>query len=130
MIIGEGGSGGALGIGVGDRILMQEYSIYSVISPEGCASILWKSQTAAEDAAKALKLTARALLDLNVIDVIIPEPPGGAHRDWAKTFELTVAAIDENIRELRAIKIDQLVELRYQKYRKIGFWSEGEEENE
>jgi acetyl-CoA carboxylase carboxyl transferase subunit alpha len=130
VIIGEGGSGGALGIGVGDRILMQEYSIYSVISPEGCASILWKSQTAAEDAAKALKLTARALLDLNVIDVIIPEPPGGAHRDWAKTFELTVAAIDENIRELMAIKIDQLVELRYQKYRKIGFWSEGEEENE
>jgi len=130
VITGEGGSGGALGIGVGDRILMQEYSIYSVISPEGCASILWKSQSAVEEAAKALKLTARALLDLGVIDTIIPEPPGGAHRDWAKAFELTAAAIDENIRDLKTIKIEQLVELRYQKYRKIGFWNEGEEKNE
>lgn len=126
VIIGEGGSGGALGIGVGDRIMMQEYSIYSVISPEGCASILWKNQSAVEEAAKSLKLTARALLDLGIIDTIIPEPPGGAHRDWQKAFELTANAIDEGIRELKTIKIEQLIELRYQKYRKIGFWSEGE----
>ncbi|MCM8820678.1 MAG: acetyl-CoA carboxylase carboxyltransferase subunit alpha [Candidatus Omnitrophica bacterium] len=130
VITGEGGSGGALGIGVGDRILMQEYSIYSVISPEGCASILWKSQSAVEEAAKALKLTARALLDLGIIDTIIPEPLGGAHRDWSKAFELTASAIYENIRDIKTINIEQLVELRYQKYRKIGFWNEIKEENE
>ncbi|MCM8760252.1 MAG: acetyl-CoA carboxylase carboxyl transferase subunit alpha, partial [Candidatus Omnitrophica bacterium] len=127
VIIGEGGSGGALGIGIGDRILMQEYSIYSVISPEGCASILWKSQSAVEEAAKSLRLTARALLDLGVIDTIIPEPLGGAHRDWSKAFELTASAIYENIRDIKTINIEQLVELRYQKYRKMGFWNEGEE---
>ncbi len=130
VVIGEGGSGGALGIGVGDRVLMQEYSIYSVISPEGCASILWKNQSAVEEAAKALKLTARALLDLGVIDTIIPEPLGGAHRNWQKAFELTASAIDEKIRELKPIKEEKLVELRYQKYRKIGFWSEGAKKNE
>ncbi len=130
IIIGEGGSGGALGIGVGDRVLMQEYSIYSVISPEGCASILWKSQAAVAEAAKALKLTAMALLDLGIIDGIIPEPPGGAHRDWNKSFQLFADAVDRNIRELKTINTDVLVELRYQKYRKMGAWKEEEEKAE
>ncbi|MBN1444681.1 MAG: acetyl-CoA carboxylase carboxyltransferase subunit alpha [Candidatus Omnitrophica bacterium] len=131
IIIGEGGSGGALGIGVGDRILMQEYSIYSVISPEGCASILWKSQSAAAEAAKALRLTAKALLDMGIIDAIVPEPQGGVHRDWKKAFELTAETVDKHLRELKTIKTDELVELRYQKYRKTGVWLEKEaEENE
>ncbi len=130
IIIGEGGSGGALGIGIGDRVLMQEYSIYSVISPEGCASILWKSQAAAAEAAKALKITAMSLLDLGIIDGIIPEPPGGAHRDWGKSFQLLADSVDRHIRELKTIKTDELVELRYQKYRKMGIWKEEEEKAE
>lgn len=127
IIIGEGGSGGALGIGVGDRILMQEFSIYSVISPEGCASILWKSQEGVEEAAKALKLTAKDLFELGIIDEIIPEPTGGAHADWQRTFEIMRERIERNLKELKTIKIDELVELRYKKYRRIGFFKEGEE---
>ncbi|MFN4227536.1 MAG: acetyl-CoA carboxylase carboxyltransferase subunit alpha [Candidatus Ratteibacteria bacterium] len=127
IIIGEGGSGGALGIGVGDRILMQEFSIYSVISPEGCASILWKSQDGVEEAAKALKLTAKDLLELGIIDEIIPEPPGGAHSDWETTFKLTKEVIERNLKEIKMIKVDELVEIRYKKYRKIGVFLEGEE---
>ncbi|MCM8818249.1 MAG: acetyl-CoA carboxylase carboxyltransferase subunit alpha [Candidatus Omnitrophica bacterium] len=127
IIIGEGGSGGALGIGLGDRILMQVFSIYSVISPEGCASILWKSQNAVEDAAKSLKLTANDLLELGIIDEIIPEPLGGAHNDWQKTFEFMKESIEKNLKELKTIKVDELVELRYKKYRKIGIFKEGEE---
>lgn len=127
IIIGEGGSGGALAISVADRILMQEYSIYSVISPEGCASILWKTQQAVEEASKALKLTANDLLTLGIIDEIIPEPIGGAHSDWEKTFEHVKEAIERNLKELKTIKIDELVELRYKKYRKIGVFKEGEE---
>ncbi|MGC8976645.1 MAG: acetyl-CoA carboxylase carboxyltransferase subunit alpha [Candidatus Ratteibacteria bacterium] len=127
IIIGEGGSGGALGIGVGDRILMQEFSIYSVISPEGCASILWKNQENVEEAAKALKLTAKDLFELGIIDEIIPEPLGGAHNDWQKTFEIMKGVIERNLKELKTIKVDGLVELRYKKYRKIGFFKEGEE---
>lgn len=127
IIIGEGGSGGALAIGVGDRVLMQEFSIYSVISPEGCASILWKKQEAVEDAAKALKLTAKELYDLGIIDEIIPEPPGAAHSNWQETFKFMEEAIDRNLKELKTIDIDDLVELRYQKYRKIGVFNEREE---
>lgn len=127
IIIGEGGSGGALGIAVGDRILMQQYSIYSVISPEGCASILWKNQQGVEEASKALKLTAKDLLELGIIDEIIPEPVGGAHSDWEKTFECMKEAIERNLKELKTIKIDELIELRYKKYRKIGIFKEGEE---
>lgn len=127
IVIGEGGSGGALGIGVGDRILMQEFSIYSVISPEGCASILWKSQNGVEDAAKALKLTAKDLFELGIIDEIISEPLGGAHNDWQKTFEFVKESIEKNLKELKTIKVDELVELRYKKYRKIGIFKEGEE---
>ncbi|MCM8785562.1 MAG: acetyl-CoA carboxylase carboxyltransferase subunit alpha [Candidatus Omnitrophica bacterium] len=127
IIIGEGGSGGALGIGVGDRILMQEFSIYSVISPEGCASILWKSQDGVEEAAKALKLTAKDLFALGVIDEIIPEPPGGAHSDWEATFKLTKEVIEKNLKEIKTINVEELVEIRYKKYRKIGVFLEGEE---
>lgn len=127
IIIGEGGSGGALGIGVGDRILMQEFAIYSVISPEGCASILWKNQQQVAEAAKALKLTAKDLFELGIIDEIIPEPLGGAHSDWEKTFEIMKNVIEKNLKELKTIKVEELVEIRYKKYRKIGFWKEGEE---
>ncbi|MCM8803754.1 MAG: acetyl-CoA carboxylase carboxyltransferase subunit alpha [Candidatus Omnitrophica bacterium] len=127
IIIGEGGSGGALGIGVGDRILMQEFSIYSVISPEGCASILWKDQQGVEQAAKALKLTAKDLFELGIIDEIIPEPIGGAHSDWGKTFEIMKSIIEKNLKELKTIKVEELVELKYKKYRKIGFLKETEE---
>ncbi|HOK56560.1 MAG TPA: acetyl-CoA carboxylase carboxyltransferase subunit alpha [bacterium] len=126
IIIGEGGSGGALGIGVGDRILMQEFSIYSVISPEGCASILWKTQEKVEEAAKALKLTAKDLFELKIIDEIIPEPTGGAHSDWETTFKIMKEVIERNLKELKTIKVEELVELRYKKYRKIGVFSEGE----
>jgi acetyl-CoA carboxylase carboxyl transferase subunit alpha len=126
IIIGEGGSGGALGIGVGDRILMQEFAIYSVISPEGCASILWKNQDSVEEAAKALKLTSKDLFELKLIDEIIPEPVGGAHSDWQKTFEFMKVSIEKNLKELKTIRVDELVELRYKKYRKIGFFKEVE----
>lgn len=130
IIIGEGGSGGALGIGVGDRILMQQFAIYSVISPEGCASILWKNQKAVEEAAKALKLTSEELYNLGIIDEIIPEPLGAAHSDWESTFEIVEEGIERNLRELKTIKIEELVELRYKKYRKIGVFLEGEESEE
>lgn len=126
IIIGEGGSGGALAIGVGDRILMQEFAIYSVISPEGCASILWKNQNAVEDAAKSLKLTAKEIYQLGIIDEIISEPIGGAHSNWDETFKNMEGAIDKNLRELKTIDIEDLVELRYQKYRKIGAVDEKE----
>ncbi|MCX7917628.1 MAG: acetyl-CoA carboxylase carboxyl transferase subunit alpha, partial [bacterium] len=116
-----------LGIGVGDRILMPEFSIYSVISPEGCASILWKTQDGVEEAAKALKLTAKDLLELGIIDEIIPEPLGGAHSDWETTFKFMKDSIEKNLKELKTIKVEELVEIRYKKYRKIGVFVEGEE---
>ncbi len=124
VVIGEGGSGGALGIGLGDRVLMQEYAIYSVISPEGCASILWKNQQAVEDAARALKLTAPELLQLGIIDEVVPEPPGGAHRDPAKAAEVLAKAMRKHLTELKTISLEELVELRYQKYRKMGVFRE------
>ena len=127
IIIGEGGSGGALGIGVGDRLLMEEYSIYSVISPEGCASILWKNQRAVQEAAKSLKLTADELLKLGIIDEIISEPIGGAHRNRDEMINTVSLHINKHIKELKTIKIDELVKLRYQKYRKIGAFFEKEE---
>ncbi len=128
IVIGEGGSGGALGIGVGDRILMQEYSIYSVISPEGCASILWKNQKAVKEAAEALKLTAEDLYKLGLIDEIIPEPVGGAHRNWEETMNIMKQYIKKHLTELKTINIDQLVGLRYQKYRKMGVFTKMESE--
>jgi acetyl-CoA carboxylase carboxyl transferase subunit alpha len=120
VVVGEGGSGGALALGVTDRILMLEYSIYSVISPEGCAAILWKDQARAEDAARALRVTAKDLKELGVIDEILPEPSGGAHMDpqaMAKTVE---AAVRRNLKQLRKVKPDALVTRRYKKYRAMG----------
>lgn len=120
VIIGEGGSGGALGIGVGDRILMLENSIYSVISPEGCAAILWKDQEKVEEAASALKLTSQDLLQLEIIDRIIPEPRGGAHRDIEETADnIKIACLNE-IETLKAISSEELIKNRKQKYRRIG----------
>jgi len=120
IIIGEGGSGGALGIGVGDKILMLENAIYSVISPEGCAAILWKNQEKVEAAAKALRLTSRDLLKLEIIDEIIPEPRGGAHRDVEKTAANIKEAIIKHLRELKRLPPDELIEKRCSKYRNIG----------
>lgn len=124
VVIGEGGSGGALGIGVGDKIFVMENAYYSVISPEGCAAILWKEPTRAPDAATALKLTAQDLLGLGLIDGVIPEPLGGAHRDFNSAAENLRKAVDEAIEELKKIPRKELPDLRYQKFRKMGVFSE------
>jgi acetyl-CoA carboxylase carboxyl transferase subunit alpha len=118
-ITGEGGSGGALGIAVGDRILMLEFSIYSVISPEGCAAILWSDGTRGADAAEALKLTAEDIKCLEVIDEIVKEPSGGAHRDHKATAQNLHEALTRHLRDLRGIPPERLVEERYQKFRKM-----------
>jgi acetyl-CoA carboxylase carboxyl transferase subunit alpha len=119
IVIGEGGSGGALGIGVGDRVLMMEYAYYSVISPEGCAAILWKDGERSPEAAEALKLTANDLLRLGVIDGIVAEPPGGAHRAPEAAMHQVKRAIVSALDELGAVPIDELVATRYQKYRSM-----------
>lgn len=124
VVIGEGGSGGALGIGVGDRILMLENSIYSVISPEGCAAIIWKDSKQAEKAASALKLTAQDLLRFNIIDEIIPEPPGGAHTDITATIRAVEESIERNLEIICSKDIETLLEERYQKVRRIGVFEE------
>lgn len=124
VVIGEGGSGGALALGVGDRILMLEHSIYSVISPEGCAAILWNNNAKAPEAAEALKMTAKDLLALGVIDEIVPEPAGGAHRDPPQAAEILEKAIDNQLIKLDGLKTDDLLEQRYQKFRKMGVFSE------
>ncbi len=120
IVIGEGGSGGALGIGVADRVLMLENSYYSVISPEGCAAILWKHRKHAPEAAAALKLTARDLLQLKVIDEVIPEPLGGAHQDHAAAILNLTTAVMRNLEELCRIPTGELLAQRYQKFRQIG----------
>lgn len=120
IIIGEGGSGGALGIGVGDKILMLENAIYSVISPEGCAAILWKDQEKVEEAASALKLTAQDLLKMGVVDGIIPEPRGGAHRDVKTTASNIKMAILREIETLEAMSVEELLACRKNKYRTTG----------
>jgi acetyl-CoA carboxylase carboxyl transferase subunit alpha len=119
-VIGEGGSGGALALGVGDRVLMLEHAVYSVISPEGCAAILWKNSAAAPDAASAMKITAQDLKRLGIIDEIIPEPPGGAHSDPAAAAELIAAPLEKAMRELLKLKPPQLLDERYKKFRKMG----------
>jgi len=124
VVIGEGGSGGALALGVGDRILMLEHSIYSVISPEGCAAILWNNSAKAPEAAEALKMTAKDLLSLGIIDEIVPEPPGGAHKDPPQTAENLEKAIEKQMVQLDGLKTDDLLEQRYQKFRKMGVFSE------
>ncbi len=119
-VIGEGGSGGALALGVGDRVFMLEHSVYSVISPEGCAAILWKNASAAPEAASAMKITAQDLRRLNIIDEIVPEPAGGAHADPAAAAELLAPVLDRSIRELMKLKPPQLLDERYKKFRKMG----------
>jgi acetyl-CoA carboxylase carboxyl transferase subunit alpha len=126
IIIGEGGSGGALGIGIGDRVLIMEYAYYSVISPEGCAAILWKDASKRAEAAKALKLTAGDLLRLGIVDEIIPEVEGGAHRDYETTAVSLKKALVKNLKEISGISSQELLEQRYQKYRKIGVFNEDE----
>jgi acetyl-CoA carboxylase carboxyl transferase subunit alpha len=129
VVIGEGGSGGALGIGIGDRVSMLEHAYYSVISPEGCAGILWKDKGANDEtkplAAEALKLTARDLFNLRVIDDIIPEPLGGAHRDPRAMGNLLKAYLVRYLRDLRQVAVEELLEQRYQKFRRMGVFDEG-----
>ena len=125
VVIGEGGSGGALALGVADRLLMLENSIYSVISPEGCAAILWNDAGQKERAAEALKLTARDLNDLGVIDQIIPEPPGGAHTDPDGAAAALGAALETHLADLAALQPDERIQQRADKYRKIGQFTEG-----
>src|SRR3954470_9067974 len=124
IVIGEGGSGGALALGVTDRILMFEYSIYSVISPEGCASILWRDSAKIGEAATQLKLTAPDLLELGICDEIIPEAPGGAHRGPALTAARLRAALKRHLQELDELPPAELIERRYQKFRKLGAFVE------
>ena len=126
IVIGEGGSGGALGIGVGDRLAILEHAYYSVISPEGCAAILWKSGENAAEAAEALRLTAKSLLELGIADDIIPEPLGGAHRDPKKTAQSVSKQILKYVRQLARLSTDELLEKRYGKLRSIGQVLEGE----
>lgn len=120
VVIGEGGSGGALGIGVGDRVAVLEYAYYSVISPEGCAGILWKSHDYAPQAAQALRLTSRHLAEMEVIDDIVEEPLGAAHRDHYQMASRLKFYLLKTIRELQQIPMDELLESRYQKYRRMG----------
>ena len=120
LVIGEGGSGGALGIGVGDRVGMMENSYYSVISPEGCAAILWKSGEKAPEAAEALKLTSKDLVRLGLVDEVIQEPLGGAHRDNKAAIELVRAQLEKWLVELKALPKEELMEQRYQKFRHMG----------
>jgi acetyl-CoA carboxylase carboxyl transferase subunit alpha len=125
VVIGEGGSGGALGIGIADRVLMMENAYYSVISPEGCAAILWKHREHAPEAASALKLSAQDLSKLGIIDGIVPEPLGGAHNDHATAANSLKEAVLATIKELSAIPTAQLLEQRYQKFRALGQFTEG-----
>jgi len=122
VIIGEGASGGALGIGVGDRILMLENTWYSVISPESCSSILWRSWDYKEQAAEALQLTANDLKKQGIIDVIVPEPPGGAHRDHQRMAEILKEVLLGELKTLVKIKPEKLVEKRVEKFSKMGSW--------
>jgi acetyl-CoA carboxylase carboxyl transferase subunit alpha len=121
-VIGEGMSGGALGIGVTDKILMLEHSIYSVISPEGCAAILWRSADHKEAAANALKLTAKDLVELGVCDEVVPEPKGGAHADWDEAASNLGDALDRVLRQLRKLTPKKLLSARWAKYESIGAW--------
>ncbi len=124
VVIGEGGSGGALAIGVGDRVAMLEHAYYSVISPEGCAGILWKDRQYKEEAARALKMTSKDLIQLGLIDHVIPEPLGGAHRDPFQMASRLKLYLRNTLKELMAIPIPELVEARYQKFRRMGVYLE------
>lgn len=127
VVIGEGGSGGALGIGIGDYIAMLQFSYYSVISPEGCAGILWKHVKYADQAARALKFTSTDLLRFGVIDEIIPEPLGGAHRDHRQMAATLKTALSRQLRRLSTQPVEELLEQRYAKFRSIGAFADGSE---
>jgi acetyl-CoA carboxylase carboxyl transferase subunit alpha len=120
VVIGEGGSGGALGIGVADRVLILENAYYSVISPEGCAAILWKDRSAAPRAAEALKITARNLLELGIVDEIVPEPLGGAHNDLAGMSQTLRLAIGKNLKQVLSNPVKDRLRRRYEKFRNYG----------
>ena len=124
LVIGEGGSGGALALGVTDRILMLEHSVYSVISPEGCAAILWRSAEHREKAATALRLTSKDLMELEICDEVIDEPLGGAHTDWDTTAERVGDVLERHLHELSALSPKALLEGRWAKYAAIGVWYE------
>jgi acetyl-CoA carboxylase carboxyl transferase subunit alpha len=124
-VIGEGGSGGALGIGVADRVLILENAYYSVISPEACSAILWRDRKHAAEAAEALKLTAQDLLKLDVVDEVVPEPDGGAHRDFDVSAANLSAALRQNLEKLLEQPIEQLLSKRYKRFRALGNFSEG-----
>lgn len=126
VVIGEGGSGGALAVGVGDVLLMLENSFYSVISPEGCAAILWKDQGAVKQAAENLRFMAKDLKELGIVDKIISEPPGGAHIDWGLTFKNVDRQLNQTLKKLEEQTVDERLESRYQKYRQIGIFTEDE----
>ena len=125
IVIGEGGSGGALALGVGDRVYMLEHAVYSVISPEGCAAILWKNPSAAAEAAAAMRITASDLKRLGIIDEIVPEPNGGAHADPARAAELLAPYLEKGLKELQKLKPAALPEERYKKFRKMGVFEKG-----
>ncbi len=125
VVIGEGGSGGALGLGTGDRLIMMQYAYYSVISPEGCAAILWRSGDEAPKAAGALKLTAPDLVKLGIVDEIIPEPEGAAHSDPEGAAAALKKALVRNLDELCGVSIEHLLERRYEKYRRMAYYREG-----
>ena len=124
IIIGEGGSGGALGIGIGDRVLIMEYAYYSVISPEGCAAILWKDASMCEEAAKVLKLTAPDLLKLGIVEEVIKEAEGGAHRGHQQTADSFKEAVVRNLDEISQVPIEKLLERRHNRYREMGIFNE------
>ena len=124
VVIGEGGSGGALAIGVGDRLIMLQYAIYSVISPEGCASILWKSAEKAQDAAEAMRITAESLSEFGLVDEILPEPLGGAHRNPGQAAEVIRNALLKNLDELDQLSVDQLIENRQRRLASFGQFKE------
>ncbi|MNW40513.1 Acetyl-coenzyme A carboxylase carboxyl transferase subunit alpha [compost metagenome] len=128
VVIGEGGSGGALALGVGNRVLMLENAIYSVISPNGAASILWKDASRADQAAEAMKITAQDLLEMEVIEDIVPEPHGGAHRDYEATAAEIKKSLLSHLNDLLIMNPDELLEDRYRKFRKIGKFAEARKE--
>jgi acetyl-CoA carboxylase carboxyl transferase subunit alpha len=120
LVCGEGGSGGALGIAIGDRVLMQEFAVYSVIPPEGCAAILWRDANKKVEAAEALKITARDLLELGLIDSIVPEPCGGAHNDFDKATGLVDQALSQALADVSEFSIERRLAVRYEKFRRMG----------
>ena len=126
VVIGEGGSGGALALGVTDRILVLEHAIYSVISPEGCAAILWRSAEHRDEAAEALKLTSGDLLRLGIADEVIPEPPGGAHTDWGAAADAVRAVLGRHLTEVKSMDAQERRTLRWKKFSAIGSWHDPE----